>query len=248
MTDSPPPAPASPPGDPGFLSPAARAAWEAQRAAVARLAREHPALLLTGAYLALTVVGLVYEFWFYMYFRIVIVEFAETSDFLLAAVRTPFVILLSLLPVPLAWALFHANQWLMRLLPRYAQLTRRTYGSAIDRPAMYRWVWAFFIIIYAVLFAQRYAERQANRIKAGRGRPVEVRVTSSDPAELARWAAGDTTLLIGTTSRFVFLYHPATRRTDIVPVEQIERLTVDSRRRREREADARRAAGDTVPR
>lgn len=198
--------------------PSARTAW-------AGLVREHPGLLLTAGYLALTIIGLIYELWFFMYFRINILEYVETSDFLLAALRTPLVILLSLLPVPLFWLLFQLNLWVRRRYPQYERWDRsmesRMFGTSVVRRFVSR---ALFILIYATAFTQIYAERVTDRIKAGRGREVRVELTTGAPFP-------SRTLLLGTTSKFVFLYLPEAKRTHIIPIENLSRLVVSSEKR-----------------
>jgi hypothetical protein len=58
-----------------------------------------------------------YEWWLFLFFKINILTYAETSDFLLAAVRSPLVILLCLLPLLLVWVLVRADQWRQRPAP-----------------------------------------------------------------------------------------------------------------------------------
>ena len=51
-----------------------------------RLFREHPALLLTVCYFLITLIGVIYSYFFYQEFGINIVKFADLSDFLLASI------------------------------------------------------------------------------------------------------------------------------------------------------------------
>ena len=45
-------------------------------------------------------------------------------------------------------------------------------------------------------------------------------------------------VLLGTTGKFLFLYYPSRKATEIVPIDNTAVLTVDSRRRKDREADS----------
>jgi hypothetical protein len=194
------------------------------RSAWAGLVREHPGLLLTAGYLLLTLVGLSYELWFFMYFRLNILEYVETTDFLFAALRTPLVIILALLPLPVVWLLTRVNEWLRRKSPRYARWDSRVQGkTSVSRAA----IWAFFVLVYATFFIQMYAERVTDRIKAGHGREVQVELTSG-----ARFSSR--TLLLGTTSKFVFLYLPAEKKTHVIPIENLSQLVVSSEKRSEK--------------
>ena len=192
------------------------------------IAREHPTLILTLAYLALTAVGLVYDAWLYAYFRINVVEYSETSDFLLAAVRTPLVILLSILPIFILWAVTRLRRRARKAFPRYDKWSKRYEGTIWDmeNPRIGGPIGFVFVVIYAILFTQLYALRVADDIKAGRGRVVKVEmiVPGSVPTT-------DTTLLIGTTGKFVFLYNQRSNHTRIVPFENVSSISVVARRK-----------------
>lgn len=190
---------------------------------LARLVREHPGLLLTGAYVILTLTGLSYEFWFFRYFRITIVEYVETSDFLLAALREPLVILLVFLPLPLVWFLVRFGAWMRAKFPWYDQWERKAYN---DNPTFRRGVWVFLVLIYAFMFIQMYAEWASERIKAGKGRQVQVELVSGT-------ALPPASLLLGTTAKFVFIYLPVERKTHIIPIENVSRLVISAGRRSE---------------
>ena len=192
---------------------------------LASLWANHPGLLLTAAYLIITAIGLVYDARLYAEFRISIAEYAETSDFLLAAARAPLIIVLSLLPLPLLLVLAWFDRWSKRRFPRYAALSRRS-EQAMGGERRARFLSrALFVVIYAVMFTRMYAERVADDIKRGGGRRVEVELVNgaSGPAELP--------VLLGTTAKFVFLYYPIARRTHVVPAENIARIVVKSTRR-----------------
>lgn len=198
----------------GAEIPDARAAWTG-------LVREHPGLLLTAGYLILTIIGLLFELRFFEFFQVNILEYVETSDFLLAALRTPLVIVLSILPLFIVWLLIRSNVWLRRRFPRYGSWDRRMEQKYFGRSATRRIIWGFFIVMYADLFTRLYADRLADRVKAGHGREVRVELTSGAPFP-------SRTLLLGTTSKFVFLYLPDAKRTHIVPIDNVSRLVVSS--------------------
>lgn len=188
-----------------------------------QLAREHPGLLLTAAYLILTLAGLSYEFWLFLEFRITIAEYVETSDFLLAAVRTPMLIVLAALPLLPVWLYFRLDRWLRRKFPRFEKWQRRWEAKPYSTPAINRSLWTLFVLIYAFVFIQMYAERVADRIKAGHGREIRVELIAGPPLT-------SRALLLGTTAKFVFVYLPAEKRTYILPIENIARLIVSAER------------------
>lgn len=189
---------------------------DATRPWLAQLARDHPGLLLSAAYLVLTLSGLMYEFWFFRAFGISIVEYVETSDFLLAAIRTPLVIVLAFAPLILLWLFSRLSRWLRRKSPTWDRLERRAGG---DRPETKHFIRVFFVLIYAFVFIEIYAVRVTDRIKEGHGREVHIELASGAPPR-------SPALLLGTTAKFVFLYVPASKQTHIIPIENVARLVV----------------------
>ncbi|HUR00130.1 MAG TPA: hypothetical protein VM166_11795 [Gemmatimonadaceae bacterium] len=200
-----------------------------RRRLLADIAREHPTLLFTLGYIALTAVGLVYDAWLYGYFRINVIEYSETSDFLLAAVRTPLVIILSILPVLILWTVTRLRRKARRTFPRYDKWSRRYEGTIWDmeNPRVGGPIGVIFVVIYAILFTQLYALRVADKIKAGHGRVVKVEMIVPGSVPTA-----DTTLLIGTTGKFVFLFDPRANQTRIIPFDNVSSISVVARRKR----------------
>ena len=196
-----------------------------------RLLREHPTMVLTLSYFGLTLVGLIYDLWFYFYFRINILDYSEASDFLFAAMRNPLVIILVLLPV-----LILMGMQRLRVIARAKSARYDAYASKYDKtkwntPGVRIAVYLFFTVVYATAFTQLYAERVANDIKAGKGRRVTlVRNSGTTDSELP--------ILLGTTTKFFFLYYPSRKETEIVPVDNTAMVKIDSRLRRERRADS----------
>ncbi len=187
----------------------------------AGLVREHPGLLLTAGYLVLTVVGLSYQLCLFHNFQINILEYVETSDFLLGALRTPLVIALALLPLPMFWYSVRFNEWLHRRFPRYGSWDRSMQGKVYKTASGRIAVWGFLSVVYAFYFLDMYAERVSDRIKAGHGREVRVELASGTPF-------ASRTLLLGTTAKFVIVYVPEARKTHVIPIENLSRMVVSS--------------------
>ena len=203
---------------------------------LARMAREHPTLLLTLGYLGLTFVGMIHDLWFYFYFRINILDFSETSDFLLAAIRNPLVIILSMLPVLMLLGFQRMRDTASRKSAWYESHRKKYANTRWNSVGLRTFVYGLFVMVYAIVFTQLYADRAANRIKDGKGRRVAVLRTDGISSD-------EQPILLGATGKFVFLYFPDRKATEIVPVESTVALTVDSRRRRDRERDSLAAMG-----
>lgn len=205
-----------------------------------RAFESHSALALTGAYLILTIIGFMYHVWLFSEFEINVLNFSETGDFLMAAIRQPVVILLFVLPFGLLWLIYQVDAWARRLIPAYQKLYDRYRSWSSPRYKL--WSGATIVLLYGTLFTQFYAEHVADRIKAGRGQRMGVDLRDA----AARAGAPNEALLIGTTTRFVMLYDPTDSLTYIVPLETLSKLTV-SAKRSERSAPRSETAPPLVP-
>jgi hypothetical protein len=204
---------------------------EVGKSALMRIIREHPTLMLTLLYLALTFVGVVHDFFFYLYFKINVLDYSETGDFLLAALRNPLAVILAMVPIPLFVIVRRWGQTLRkksRTYERYQdQLNRMGLSSLPARAAGA----AIFILVYIVLFTELYAFSEAQRMHEGKGHRVAF--LRNDGI-----ASDEQPILLGTTGKFIFLYYPSRKATEIVPIDNTTALTVDSRRRKDRERDS----------
>ena len=201
------------------------------RSMTERVLREHPSLALTLIYLGLTTVGLIHDLWFYLYFRFNILDFSETSDFLLAAIRNPLVILLSMAPVALLLMFARLRHAALKKSSRYRAYSARYAKTKWNSVGLRAAIYGVFVFVYAVAFTQVYAKATSNRIKAGVGRRVAFTRTAGEPPT-------EQPILLGSTTKFLFFYYPARRVTEIVPVENMGTLTIDSRSHRDRLRDS----------
>lgn len=196
------------------------------------LLRDHPALALTGSYLLVAVIGLTYDVLLFGDFGIRILHYADTSDFLLAAVREPVAIVLFLAAFPVIGLLRRFDGWMRRRWPRLTRVI--TFGWSRG-PVAQTLLYLVSALLYAWLFTGLYAGWVSDRIKGGTGDRVVVELGSGE-------VLGDDeeVLLIGGTSRYVFVYDRAAKQPVIVPVESAARITVLS-------AEALAARGPTLP-
>jgi hypothetical protein len=201
-----------------------------RRSAVERALRTHPVLVAAVTYLALTLVGVVHDVWFFQAFRINILDYADLTDVLSSPLRSPVTALLSLVPGLLLLCFgelrYHrpsrAEKKRPRALWNNTALRLATYGT--------------FIFAYAVLVTQLDAGQMSERAKSGAGQ----RVTLSRSDGLGY---GEKPILLGTLGHFFFLYYPSRKVTDIVPLENASRLSVDAATRRENAGDSNDADG-----
>jgi hypothetical protein len=198
------------------------------RSVASRIVHEHPALVFTLAYVGLTALGMVYDIWFYHFFQIDILEYSETSDFVLAAIHNPIAVVISIIPIGMLLVGIRFREFLIRKSARYDAYQQK-YTNTVWNSRPFKVTMAVILITtYAVVFTELYAAAIAGKLKRGGGTPVSIsRINGDKP--------GEKPIVLGTTSRFLFLYYQARRETEIVPIDNISQVTVDSRMKKERE-------------
>jgi len=157
-------------------------------------------------------------------------EYADFSDFLLAAVREPVVILLTVVSAFVILVLHEINYRARIRFAAYDRLCRSRWGRT-GVGTMYMsprtTAIATIVLYFGAVFTPIYAEYRADRIKNGQTRPATVRLDNAGASE----PATRTLPIVGTTSRFVFLYDAKTKRTYIVPFDNVAEITVTRRPR-----------------
>ncbi len=203
--------------------------------------RENPGLVLSGIYMAASIIGVLYHFLLFRRFGVNVLEFSEASDFLMVVVREPLTVALALLGIPFYAVYGELTTPLSRWSRRHFASLRSTPEKRRKMHERIRPWWPLmqgsFICIYAILFVMVYSNWRAKQIRAGDFRKVAVEYKTDSPRPDGSFHSEGLGLL-GTTSRFVFLYDRANRRTEVVPLDAIARLVWDARTRRERAADA----------
>jgi hypothetical protein len=184
--------------------------------------KEHPALGLTSGYLLISLLGLSYEWTLFRQFAVNYFHYAEVTDFLMGAFREPVTFALALSAVAVG-KLAHLqleweDRWFRRREPRswLGRGYRRFSRSGFNR---YSPVGLFFL--YVVLFIWIYSDHRAERIREGGGYRVQVTLSERSPADAAFSAT-----LLGTSSRFVFLFEARAGLTWVVPHENLSWIRV----------------------
>lgn len=202
------------------LTPAALSGWRS------RFRADHLGLLLTLSYLFLGALGMLHEALVFSMFRINILDFAEPSDFLVAALRDPLIVLVSLVAVPLV-ALYYRF-----IVGANARSTEERWwrGTLRQRRFVERNYTALFAgttLLYAVGFSLFYALHVAKQLRAGEGRRLRVELVA-DPGHFQRDSSA--LLMLGATQKYLFLYDRTRQVTSIVPASNIARVVVERRK------------------
>ena len=190
------------------------------------LRTENLGLGLTLGYLFLTGLGMLHRALVFLRFRINVFDYAEPSDFLLAALRDPVLIIACVAPIPVVALYFRISYALQRRSKKsnwwYGGEARRAMAQRYRRP-----VYLFTAALWALAASLHYARSVSQDLRDGKGRRVHVDLIISPGV-----SASDTMpqLLLGTTQKYVFLYDPQKQVTSVVPVSNISRLRIDRRK------------------
>ncbi|WMJ70116.1 hypothetical protein [Stenotrophomonas sp. 24(2023)] len=195
-----------------------------------RLLRHEPALMVSAGYILLSLLGLWSSYFFYLRFKLSILDYLQVSDFLVAGLRDP------------AYALILACGVLIAVLVGWPDTVRRRNPAKVEALRARHWGWRVLfthsrwtswelagmrpltgltiaVCAFMALGAASYAMTKAERIRdAGAGLPVRVHL-AGDAAPLAGEAR-----LLGSSSAFVFLWWPQQRRAEAVPISAVRRL------------------------
>ena len=190
------------------------------------LRTENLGLSLTLGYLFLTALGMFHRALVFYMFRINVFDYAEPSDFLLAALRDPLIILACVAPIPLVSLYFRLSYWVQKRTKK----TNWLFGGEKHRALVNRYrqpLFVFTAVLWALAASLHYANSVARDLRDGHGRPVRVDLIATSPS-----ASMDTTpqLLLGTTQKYVFLYDAQKQLTSIIPVSNVARIRIDRRK------------------
>jgi 3-methyladenine DNA glycosylase AlkD len=181
-------------------------------------------LFFTVSYLILTGIGMVFSIVYFRYFGINILEYSQISDFILIAFKDPFYVFFFILTVVIAYLLYFWDKWIFKKFPKFWNFSHKF--SPINPSAnTYLFTYGLLILVYTSQAAMFYGKYNAKQIKSGSGTPVKVYLTTgSEPV-----ATDSLPLLIGTTSSVIFLYHPKTKSTEIVPFNSIRKIVIQDK-------------------
>lgn len=186
------------------------------------LAREHPGLVLTLAYLAATGVGILYSWSFYQRFGIDVFLYAQLQDFILVMLRTPAATLAVLLAGPVVWFILWSDEYMASRFSwwQYLYINARVRGLSRSRGAF-----VVYFVLYAFVFSILYSASVADRVRSGDVQQVMVQLV--DGHWMGREASESFEAgLLGATSGYLFLIDAATQAVGVVPLENLAVIRV----------------------
>jgi hypothetical protein len=174
--------------------------------------REHPSLVLTLCYFLITLIGVIYSYFFYHEFGINIVKFVDLSDFLLASIQEPISLVIFLLIGVIVAALYLFDFWVRKRFPGYGRWLQNKSDTSYTDP-----IGIILVIAVFVFFSVRsFAIFNADEVKAGIIDEYNIQFANASASAPERALA-----LLGNTSRFSYFYDVESNEVLVVPVENI---------------------------
>lgn len=199
-----------------------------------RMLRREPAVAITIGYLLVAMAGIFYNVSFYRQFDIPVLTLSQVSDFLVAGVQQPMALVLVLSTLPVCWIMDFFNTRARR--KDAARLERvRASGdrSFLARLRMRYWSWRveqlwsmqvmYFIVVilYGWIFVSLYARDRADAVHQGRATQVRVWLNGDSNGLVSQ---SPTWTYLGAVANYVFLYDPASRKSVVLPVNNVARI------------------------
>jgi hypothetical protein len=172
-------------------------------------AKEHPTLLLSICYFIVTIMGVIYSYFFYAEFGIEILKFADLSDFLLASILEPLSILIFIFWLVFYIISFKFELWARNKFNSYGKFVEKTMKPKYSDPIL------FCIAVSAItlLFVKDLAINNTEEIKLGNFDRYTVSIPNTTNEQ--------TIALLGASSRFSYFYDVDSKESIVVPVENI---------------------------
>lgn len=194
----------------------------ADRGILRLLVAEHTGAWVTAGYVVLSLLGLLHEAMLLRRFGINFVEYAQLADFLLAAIRDPFVVLASVIPGAVVYYFYvWLGKWTMSRNPAKFLEGRRK-NPRLSDPRMMAGLQLLTGVVWAISFQMIYANVVSGRIRRGEGARVAISVSNAGVP--ARPFPTDSALIIAVTSGYVFAYFPTHFETRVIPTDNLAYL------------------------
>lgn len=174
--------------------------------------REHPTMLLTFCYFIITIIGVLYSYFFYKEFGINIIKFADLSDFLLASILEPKSVMIFISLIVTTLFFYWLDLLLRKKYKGYGNFVENKFKSKYTDPIGY----VLILVFYTTILVEHVAIRNANEVKSGTTDDFLVRI--SDPGE---HQVEKVLSLLGSSSRYIYLFDSEQSESQVIPVENV---------------------------
>lgn len=197
--------------------------------------KTHPGFLLSMAYFSWAVIGIIYLIVFYASFNIPILKTLEVSDVLLAGLQEPRVSLALFSAILIVVFLYYSTLWSERFKNKRPHLftgKRRYFYNLIfyvpKNIVLFRLMLIVSLIAYFMIFLELFIAEEVKRIKTSKTDFVEV-WQNGEAINPSCWSGSSNQWkLLGTTTRFIHLYHLTCDETTMVTVENVEMISLEN--------------------
>jgi len=192
---------------------------EADRAVLGVFTAEHTGAWVTLGYAVLSLLGLIHQVMVLARFGINFAEYAQVTDFLLGAIRDPFVVGASVVPGALIYVAYqrYGNWSFTRDPAKYLESRRK--NPRLTSPPFMAGMQLTVGIVWATAFQMMYANAVSSRIRRGEG--AKVAISISNAGNPARPFPTDSALVISVTSGYLFAYFPTAYETRVIPTGNV---------------------------
>jgi len=197
--------------------------------------KQHPALILSTAYFLWAITGVIYLYLFYSEFNIPIFHFLEIADVLLAGLQEPKISVAFFLGLSLCGFIL----WLAEKgheLKKKVDLTKRwkrvLFNLLFYTPknlTTIRWGLLIVLCVYFHTFLQFFINERLKSLVSTEGdwfsiqHNGEVLIPDCDDSSSEKWR------LLGTSTKFIFVYSPACYEMKVLSVESVESINLIQR-------------------
>lgn len=174
----------------------------------AQFAKDNPSLALTLVYLAMSLMGLLFQSALLYRFGLNVLPYLEITDFLLSALTHPKVVVVLLFMLLVVAAFFSFERRFRRTNFKYAVSTESSFQRWwVPQPAL--WMSLLFLT-YLIMAAWSNGNSFAKDIRAGKGNKLEIFLVYPMPLKEQKQQKVQTlhnASLISRTASYLFIYH-----------------------------------------
>ncbi len=197
---------------------------ESQTKALMVFFGKQPGVMLSIAYLLLTLSGIFYSSIFYSKFDIPILKLADISDLLIAGISDPTAILMFCGGIVVAiisdwfygFSYSRYHKWKLKPKSIKRRLMMMVFYTPKSQLGAILGILLFFVV-YSFIFVGLFAEWRSDQIKSNKGDLVYLKVEKSKPTDRA-------VFLLGSTTNFVITYDGQSKQAILTPIENIQQI------------------------
>lgn len=196
---------------------------ESQVGLIADYFQENPGLLISVAYLLLTLCGIFYSVTFYGGFGIAILKLADISDLMISGLSDPAAIVMFSGGLLVAWSFDKMSQYSFGVRSRWVNKPKTILRiivltlNYVPKSKMSILIGLLGIfVVYAFLFVSLYSDWRSSFIKKGDGHKIVIETLSDkEPHSYT---------LLGSTSNYLLIYDTQTEAAKIIPIDNVTML------------------------